>query len=1232
LSNASTTLTTNNGFNQYAWSNGSNSQSISITNNGTYTVTVTDANGCTGSATIATTTYPLPNVSISGNNSICSGLSATFSVPNTFVSYDWSSGETTPSITANVAGSYTVTVTNANNCTATAATTLTINPNPIPNITAPISFCSGDVISIDADAGYTQYIWSTGATTQTINTPFSGNYAVTVTNSNGCTGNAQVSVAETILSPSITGPTSICGGSSATLSATPGYTTYHWAAGESTASINATTDDTYAVTVTDANGCTGSASFVLSVPPPPTVSISGNIPVCAGQNVTLNAGAGFTTYQWSNGGVTQTNTVTTSNTYTVTVTDANACSTTASTTVTVNAPPSASANNNSPTCLGGVVNLTASGGTSYVWSGTGITTPNQQNQTVTASAAGSFTYVVTVTDANACSTTASTTVTVNAPPSAAANNNSPTCLGGVVNLTASGGTSYVWSGAGITTPNQQNQTLTPSTAGSFTYVVTVTDANGCTSTASTTVTVNAPPSVAANNNSPTCLGGVVNLTASGGTSYVWSGAGITTPNQQNQTVTVSAAGSFTYVVTVTDANGCSTTASTTVTVNAPPSASANNNSPTCLGGTVNLTASGGTSYVWSGAGITTPNQQNQTVTASAAGSFTYVVTVTDANGCSSTASTTITVNAPPSASANNNSPTCLGGAVNLTSSGGTSYVWSGADITTPNQQNQTVTALAAGSFTYVVTVTDANGCSSTASTTVTVNAPPSASANNNSPTCLGGAVNLTASGGTSYVWSGTGITTPNQQNQTVTALAAGSFTYVVTVTDANACSSTASTTVTVNAPPSASANNNSPTCLGGAVNLTSSGGTSYVWSGTGISTPNQQNQTVTASAAGSFTYVVTVTDANACSTTASTTVTVNAPPSASANNNSPTCLGGVVNLTASGGTSYVWSGAGITTPNQQNQTVTASAAGSFTYVVTVTDANGCSSTASTTITVNAPPSAAANNNSPTCLGGAVNLTSSGGTSYVWSGAGITTPNQQNQTLTPSTAGSFIYVVTVTDANGCSSTASTTVTVNAPPAPIINGGGAICSGANVTLSTATTYNTYVWSGNSSTSQTATYNNVTTPTTYTVTVTDSNNCIATVSTIVTISPLPTATISGTTSICSGNTANITFNGTPNSVITYNINGGNNQTIVLTGGTVSIPTGVLSANTTYNLVSVTDGTCSQAQGGSANITVSNLPTLNVVTACGAGVGTGSVTTTATAGAGGTLSYTLNPNFSKT
>jgi hypothetical protein len=304
-----------------------------------------------------------------------------------------------------------------------------------------------------------------------------------------------------------------------------------------------------------------------------------------------------------------------------------------------------------------------------------------------------------------------------------------------------------------------------------TYTITVTDANNCSGTASTTVIVNNPPVVTATSNSPVCTGSALSLT--GGpcsmTTYAWSGPNSFSNATQSPAVSASATTAMagTYSLTVTDANGCSGTASTVVVVNTTPSITSTTPAAICGTGTVNLSAASSGTINWyaaltggaslgTGISFTTPSISTTT---------TYYVDATSGS-CTSSPRIAVmaTVYTPPTATASSNSPVCSGSALSLTGGPGSlsSYAWSGPNSFSNATQSPavSVSATAAMAGTYTITVTDANGCSGTASTVVIVTSslPVSVSiAPSANPVCNGASVLFTATpanGGTSpaYQW------------------------------------------------------------------------------------------------------------------------------------------------------------------------------------------------------------------------------------------------------------------------------------------------------------------------------------------------------------------------------------------------------------------------------------------------------------------------------------------------
>ena len=550
------------------------------------------------------------------------------------------------------------------------------------------------------------------------------------------------------------------------------------------------------------------------------------------------------------------------------------------------------------------------------------------------------------------------------------------CFGGSngsILVTANGGTSAYnvsWSGTASGNPagneiavSGGNYSIVGLSAG--TYQISLTDANGCIATVTQSVTAPAALAATAVAQSYSCFGGTggVSLTVTGGTfphTYSWTGPGGFTSTAQN----INGAAIGIYNVTVIDANLCTTT--TTATVSGPATAVSitldNKTNVSCSNGTngsINITATGGTPgymYVWSDASTL----QDRTGLAA----DTYTVTVTDANGCTTTQSEVITEPLPMVVSTTQTSVLCNGGSsgsIAVTTTGGTApyeISWSGAAIGNPagveiaaDGGSYTITGLIAGA--YVVSVTDANGCLSTVSRTVAQPAVLTSTAVPINYLCFGqtGGINLTVNGGTPpylYSWTGPGGFTSSMED--ISGVTAG--TYNVTVTDANNCTVADVTSITGPTVPIqivGTGDDEGVSCFGAAdgrilfaiINgtppyaYTYQSNTGFTGSG---SIANSGSYIIGGLAAGN--YTIALTDANGCTANHGGNILQPPPLVLSVTKIDPTCPPGAnplssndgsINLTVTGGKTTFPDGFPIAIP--------------FTYVWTTTDGSGLNPTA-----------------------------------------------------------------------------------------------------------------------------------------------------------------------------------------------------------------------------------------------------------------------------------------------
>ncbi|OFY70837.1 MAG: hypothetical protein A3G23_11995 [Bacteroidetes bacterium RIFCSPLOWO2_12_FULL_37_12] len=1150
----------------YSWNTTPGQSTVTATNlgSGTYIVTVTDSKGCTVTMDASLTEPSAIYLSSSSTNSNCGQADGSLSVtvdsggvaPYTYI---WSDGVTTANNAGVSAGTYTVTITDTNGCTATASSSVSNNGGPslaIVDSTNPD--CSGGSngsIEVSATGGtspYT-YLWSTGGNTNLVTGLSAGSYFVTLTDNNGCQTIEEYIINDGYsINISFTSQDPLCNGASTgslVASPTNGTSPYSfaWSDGQTNATASGLGAGTFTVTVTDSKSCTNSMEGTLTNPAVVTVSATGTNPDCnGGANGSATAsGSGGTspyTYAWGSAPVqtTQIATGLPAGTYNVTGTDNNGCSATTSVSLSNPAGMTLTPSTVSSTCgnADGSASVVVTGGVSpytYMWSDGNAT------QTTTATLFAS-TYTVTVTDNNNCTASANANVSDAGGPTATITSTEPSCNGssnGSATVSPSGGLSpytYLWTGG------QTASIATGLSAG--TYNVTVTDANLC--NFNTSVTLSDPTALSASTSgtNPNCnssSNGSATATPSGGASpyiFQWS----------NVQVTASAVnlGAGTYFVTVTDVMSC--TASSSITLTAPSAVivTATGTDPVCNGGSTGsatASVSGGTpgyTFLWSG------SQTTSTISSLSAG--TYTVTATDTKGCTASASVTISdpiaVVIPTIACGVSTISNLQWTWNNVSGAGGYQVSLDGMSWYTPSSGNMGLTHDTAGlgvsvSVTLFVRALVAS-CSPTGSTniTCTTTACPAItlSMTKTDPTCgnADGSATVSISGGTSpysRVWNTTETTL------SITGLVSG--TYSVTVTDANTCSATNNIALNDQGAPTVTLTGTNPDCNSGAngsATVTAAGGTTpytYLWS-------NASTATI-AVGLSAGTYTCTVSDALGCNANASVILSEPALMVLSTSVTDATCGNSDGTATVSivsGGTpgfTFIW--------NDGQTTATATGLTSGNYNVTVTDSNGCTSSAIATVLNIGAPTASTSTTDVSCNGGAdgsANVTASGGTSpytYLWS-TGATTAVVSNLT-----AG--IFNVTVTDAVGCDAPASVVITEPALLQSNVTVSNASCDNSqdgNIALSTSggTTPYSFNWS-NSATTE---INSNLGVGNYSVTITDSNGCTLETNNIsVAFSEVPPVAIFGYTS----DELTVTFIDSSSGAINYLWNFGDGDTSI-------------------------------------------------------------------------------------
>lgn len=606
----------------YSWSGGPGLSSTTIANpiatpgqTTTYTCTVTEpVSGCSLSASITVVVNTGYTANAGPDLTLCSALghqlSVAHNVPN--ASFQWSPAANlnaaniqSPTILNDASATYTVTVTDPNGCSVSDEITITRAFSGLPaQLTA--SACADQPPVLNAPQPGVSYSWSTGQTTPSIIPNASGNYTVTITNAQGCQGITTFAVTLHALPTVELGPNvALCGQSTHVLNAGNAGSTILWNTGQSTPQITVNTSGTYAVTVTNANGCMSGDDIQVQFNAIP-VNVLQDVTACADSPPTLNAGNPGSSYLWNTGATGQTITANTSGSYSVTVTTAQQCSATFSADVQLAPLVSVSLGNDTTICEGTQLTLsTGDPSLTHVWNN------GQTSPTITVDQAG--TYSVDVSNGH-CTNTASLVVSTLPLPQNTLNNVT-TCVDNPVILNAGNpGCTYLWN-TGATA-----QSIAAPVSG--TYSVTISNALGCSAQFSSTVQLVAPPTISLGADTVLCEGQTLVLDAGNpGAQYTWSNGATT------RTITVTS--SAIYMVTV-DNGYCMRSAAVDVRFDPSPARMAVRQAFTCLDEEprhVALNAGNpGSRYVWS----TGSNQQ--VILAGAYGW--YFVDITNSFECS----------------------------------------------------------------------------------------------------------------------------------------------------------------------------------------------------------------------------------------------------------------------------------------------------------------------------------------------------------------------------------------------------------------------------------------------------------------------------------------------------------------------------------------------------------------------------------------------------------------------
>jgi len=650
----------------YVWAGagivGSNTgQTITANASGTYTVTITSADGCSDTLQKTVTITPTMSLTATSTNASCAvkgTATATVTGGTAPYTYNWSNGQTTSAISGLGPGTYTCTV-SASGCKDSATTTVTGTNIVTANVTAVNELCSGNkngtATVSGVGAGPFTYLWNNGTTNQKDTGLAVGTYTCVVSSTGGaCPDSVTVTITQPLpltikATPFAATCWYLCNGQAIVVpnGGTNPYA-YAWSNGGSGASVNnLCINSSYSIVVTDGHGCQHDTTVIVTNPPPIIFTTDSLPSLCGKANGSASLGSisggtpGYT-YTWSDGLTTSAINNVVAGTYSVVIKDANGCKDTAHVVVPNSSGDSVKiVSETNVSCNGGnngSATAAASGGIApytYSWAATGGNTAIASNLT-----AG--TYTVSATDKNGCTATAIATIT-QPPPIALTAPSDTTCIGQSATLTANatGGTApytYSW------TPGGTGQSIIVTPGATSTYTVQATDANGCLSPqVIVVVTLRPPLTVVAGPPKSFCPGGtaVINATASGGDgvySYSWSPGGATTSS-----ITVAPTITTTYTVLLKD--GCTTPSvkdSVIITVLPTPIVNLVADTfqgcyPLCVGFKNLATITGGAtiaSYNWNFGDGSTSDSANPHHCYTNPGVYSVSLSVTSSNGCS----------------------------------------------------------------------------------------------------------------------------------------------------------------------------------------------------------------------------------------------------------------------------------------------------------------------------------------------------------------------------------------------------------------------------------------------------------------------------------------------------------------------------------------------------------------------------------------------------------------------
>lgn len=615
-------LATTTPFAQYTWTGGTTEATLAVSQQDTYGVTVTDANGCQGVDSMLVQSFEAPTITSTYTETACNGDTVALVANETYPSYQWSNGETEAINYVATSGTYTLTVTDDNGCSNTADFLMTFGEIPVPRIVGDTVLCEGrpSTLTVADEDKYEYIVWSNTTESSSITVNTADTYEVLVVDTNGCRGintlilsnrpSPEIELEEEFL---------ICPGNSVVLSPESVHTTYLWPDSTQQSTFEVDQGGDYTLTVTNEYGCIDEATFKVEEVPMDQLGITGPLGLCTEQEATLEATGNFTRYQWSTSAADTFSTlVITADVldYTLLVEDTNGCRDTATYTLTAFPTTAIEITGNPAICPGEETVLKANAGMqSYAWS------TGDSVDSIRVSQADSD-YSVTITDQNGCTNSFEFRVEGLQEPNIDLPAPLQFCLGSSVTIDLGNELDSVFWSTGQTAPS-----IVITEAGN--YGVRVVGQNGCAKEASFQVEEYEEPVPQFAGVNAICPGGSTAISIQGS----WDSIGWST-GETGSSIEIDAPGQ--YTATVRDASGCVGTGSINIgsfevvepNITGPDEVCPNSSYTLSLPAVYR-------EYNWSD-----PNLSGSVLELTQTGTFN--VTVTDFNGCRMPATKTVT--------------------------------------------------------------------------------------------------------------------------------------------------------------------------------------------------------------------------------------------------------------------------------------------------------------------------------------------------------------------------------------------------------------------------------------------------------------------------------------------------------------------------------------------------------------------------------------------------------------